>query len=288
MALSDTYFKKATKLSVPKFTTQSKATKKSRTNYKNSGKSQTSEIKKYINEIANSNAGADRFRQLYDMYSKDMSSLGALASAETTAYTNEMDGGYGNDYGASVSAQAYNNYMRDKNVVVPDLLAAASSAASADTNDKLSAISVLQNSRNAETEKYLNIYNAAQEKDQEVNESKNNAWQTKFSNYGNLYDAFSSYEEAQKAKAQARAAQRTAASYSGSGNVNDNDNKPEVDWNSIYESGLKEMNLKKKQNESNGKGVFVLNPSGYEKTYGSMEGYAEYVRYMVKEHKRWL
>lgn len=58
---------------------------------------------------------------LYRQYAGKYAATGRQAMADTVGKAAAMTGGYGNSYGASAGAQAYNTYLTQLNDIVPDL-----------------------------------------------------------------------------------------------------------------------------------------------------------------------
>lgn len=58
---------------------------------------------------------------LYDQYAQQYARMGQQAMTDTMARAQAMTGGYGNSYAQNVGQQAYQEYMRGANDIIPDL-----------------------------------------------------------------------------------------------------------------------------------------------------------------------
>jgi hypothetical protein len=80
-------------------------------------------------------------------YRDQYSALGKMAMEDTMGMASSLTGGYGNSYAQTVGQQAYNDYMRQLNAMLPETYAMSRDSYDAQGDKMLSEISLLDSQR---------------------------------------------------------------------------------------------------------------------------------------------
>lgn len=91
------------------------------------------------------------YLQLRDIWKQD----GLMAMEDTMGQAAQLTGGYGNSYAQTAGQQAYNNYLRQVNEMVPDLKEAARADYDAETNALLQQYSMLMEQDSQDYSRYM-------------------------------------------------------------------------------------------------------------------------------------
>ncbi|MCH5324189.1 MAG: hypothetical protein J1E39_03145 [Eubacterium sp.] len=97
------------------------------------------------------NVNADK---LYQQYKDNYTALGKTAMQDTVGNAALLTGGYGNSYGVTAGAQAYNGYMQQLNNIVPELEQRAYERWLSEGDALYSRLSALQNADNTAYGRY--------------------------------------------------------------------------------------------------------------------------------------
>lgn len=96
---------------------------------------------------------------LYQQYADQYVQMGKMAAEDTMGKAAAMTGGYGNSYAQTVSQQAYQDYLRQLNEVVPELHAMAFDRYSQEGQDLLNQFAMLGDMKSDEYARYQDALN---------------------------------------------------------------------------------------------------------------------------------
>lgn len=113
-----------------------------------------------INDIYNKIVNREDFKydlnadMLYQQYKDQYSALGEMAMMDTMGQAAGLTGGYGNTYAQNAGQQAYQNYLRQLNDVVPELYGMARDQYNQETQDLYNQFSMTQSLEDTDYGRY--------------------------------------------------------------------------------------------------------------------------------------
>lgn len=280
MASSNYYLDKLLKNKSPSYNT--KYLDKYKTAYQNAANYNTAKINQILGSLGNYKSAGDtaEFKNIYEIYKKQYADNAAVAAADTTAASQALNGGYGDDYSKAAVDDGNNSYMSERGAAIPSLLNAAAQAYANSRSDKLSQVSALQNERNLKADTYKNLYSLSQADAQENYTAKSNADTAKLSYLKQLYSTALSAESASSSSGSSRSSGRSSSSGSSSSSGTTEDVYTAA-YNRV-KSQLKKIGLSTYINALDTPSEYMTGGKGGNITRESMADYEKYLDDLLK------